>query len=362
MGDSQRFLEITASIQSQGMALSEWADARPEPWATVLRFLPISAAFFLGLFLVLLWKRKTLAVQEAVELEGEPLEPVLQPKSDAEEKLPLVQNELKLSLEKNKRQKERITSAKRALEVKDQELGEKGLELERQDQELAKLRVKILTANEVAVSADEPVQEQPSPPITVEPREDLREFAAASEELAKAAVDFRSNLREGKSGNAVEPERSVDWDELLLFRSSDPSIWNHSVSEGENHSAIVLSEVPDNMAYLRLLRLDTGEGVIMAVQARDLDQDGGDLITGFNGSNEEFYGACHLGIYSEELPQQVEVRFAYGGWGFGHRPDNETTQACAWAGQEINAETVMEITVFPRFPGLTDKDQLIEPS
>ena len=354
MGESQRFLEILASIQSKGMALSEWADAYPEPWATVMRFLPISAAFLLGLCLVLLWSRKKPLVQ-AEELAEEPQASVVQPKSDAEKKLPLVQNELKLTLEKNKRQKERITSAKRALEVKDQELVERADELEKQDKELAKLRLEILAATEA------PALDTSAPPIKVEPREDLQEFAAASEQLAQAAVDFRQNLREEKPAE-VESGTPEDWDEMLLFRANDPSIWNQPVSEGENHTAVPLSLVPANTAYLRLRRLDTGEGLVIAVQPRDLYQDGGDHIIGFNGSNEEFYSACHLGIYSEDLPQQVEVRFAYGGWGFGHHPENESAQACAWAGQKINDDTVMEITVFPRFPGLTDKDQLIEPS
>jgi len=183
------------------------------------------------------------------------------------------------------------------------------------------------------------------------------------EELVQAAPDFHQNERADIPKEITAPKIPFDWDELLLFRSSDPSIWNQSVNEGSQHCAILLSEVPGNIAYLRLRRLDTGEGVVIAIQGSGgLNQDGGDLMVGFNGSNEEFYGARHLGIYSEESPQQVEIRFAYGGWGFGHRLNNETAQACAWAGQEINSDTVIEITVFSRFPGLTDNDQLIEPS
>ncbi len=349
MGASLRFLEITASIQSQGLALSEWADAQPEPWEMVLRFLPISGAFFLGLLLVVFWKRRPFVVV-SVEQEEKVPPPVVPPKSDAEEKLVLVQNELKLTLEKNKRQKERIASAKRALEVK--------------DQEVAKLRLDISSAEEANLTAVavEPESDKAPPSVIMEPREDLQELAAASEELAQVEVDFRKNLKTEKPIAEDKGKAPADWDELLLFRSKDPAIWNQSVNEGENHRAILLSEVPDNMTYLRLRRLDTGEGVVMAVDAAGLKQEGGDLMIGFNGSNEEFYGARHLGIYSEDLPQQVEIRFAYGGWGFGHCPNNETAQACAWAGQEINSETVIEITVYSRFPGLTDNDQLIEPS
>jgi len=361
MGDWQRLLEVTASIQSQGMALSEWADSQPEPWATVLRFLPITGAFILGLLLVLLWKRKSPEIQ-SVEPVEEPHEPAVQVESDAEKKLPLLQSELKITLDKNKRQKERISSAKRALEAKDEELGKKDQELISRNQDLTKLRLELIAATDAAASVEESASEIPSPLIESEPREDLQNFAAASEELAQAATQYREKISSEESFGQAESETPVEWDELLLFRSSDPSIWNGSVSDDDNHCAILLSEIPANVAWLRIRRLDTDEGIIIPVQSREITQDGGDRSFGFNGSNEEFYGARHLGIYGEELPQAVETRFAYGGWGFGHRVNGETAQACAWAGQEIDGDTVMEITVFPRLPELTANDQMIESS
>jgi len=186
----------------------------------------------------------------------------------------------------------------------------------------------------------------------------------------KAAADFRSTLRgeapprdtDSKSPAGIRPGTPSNWEELLVFRSNDPSIWNQSVNKGENHYAVSLKEVPNDATFLRLRRIDTSEGIIIPVQPSHLSQDGGDHSAGFNGSNEEFYGARHLGIYGEDLPQEVETHFAFGGWGFGHRVDGETIQACAWAGQEIDGKTIMEITVFPSLPNLTAKDQLIEPS
>ena len=220
-----------------------------------------------------------------------------------------------------------------------------------------------MSAAKVTDSPDnEPVAEKTLPSVEVEPREDLQEFAAASEKLAQAATKFREKTRSEEVVKQDRPETPIEWDEVLVFRSSDPSIWNVSVNDGEDHCAIPLSEIPDNAAWLRLRRLDTGEGVVISVQTRDLTQDGGDRSSGFNGSNEEFYGARHLGIYGEDLPQEVETRFAYGGWGFGHRVSGETAQACAWAGHEINGGIVMEITVFPRMPEISASDQFIESS
>lgn len=365
MGDLQ-YSELMASIQSQGMALSEWADAQPEPWATVLRFLPICSAFLLGLILVLLWKKKS-ATSPVKEETEEPSQVPCSPESQPDDKLPLLKNELKLTLQKNQRQKVKIESAKRALDVKDQQLEE--------------LKSELAAAKSVEASGDKsPIVEVESAAesgAAIEMREDLQDFALASEQVARAAVDFRNNLRQEASSQSypeshptgVDSKTVVDWDELLLFRSRDPSIWNQNVNETEDHFAASLDEIPDDVAFLRLRRLDSGQGILIPLQQRELKEDGGDRITGFNGSNEEFYGARHLGIYSESLSQEVEIRFALGGWGFGHAADSETdeaaspaskaAQACAWAGQKIDSETVIEITVFPRLPDLANEDQLV---
>jgi len=369
-GLALEFSLLTASIQSQGLALSEWADALPEPWAQVLRWLPISGAFLLGLLVVLLWKRKARVESSTQGGEDKIKLPAAAAQSLAEEKLPLLQNELKVTLEKNQRQKTQIDSAQRALEVKDLQVEE--------------LQSQLSAAQRVEHGEDQAKSDKSLPALasnsTLEPREDLQEFASASAQLAQAAVDFRNNLRAVppiESGDAaliavdpvgMEAETPDDWQELLLFRSCEPSIWNHKVNENENHCAISLDQVPEDVAYLRLRRLDSGQGLVISLQTRDLTQDGGDNIVAFNGSNEEFYGARHLGIYSESLPQEVEIRFALGGWGFGHCADgvdgegSKTAQACAWAGQKINRDTVLEITVYPRLPELSADDQLISMS
>lgn len=319
------------------MALSEWVDSQPEPWAMVLRFLPITGAFFLGLILVLLWKRKALPVSSV----------------DSAEKLSLLQEELRASLGKNNSLKEQISSAGRELELK--------------DQDLEGLRAQVAQTGEVTTATVGKTLPKvvPRGGTGIEPKEELQDFAAASEKLAKAAAQFRQKIR----AEADREEAGTDdkqaaappaWEEFTLFRSNDPSIWNQSVDGGENHQAVSLLQMPGNASFLRLRRVDTGEGIIVPIKVCDLTGEGAGHSGGFNGSKEEFYGARHLGIYQEGLPQEVETRFAFGGWGFGHRVNGETTQAQGWAGKEISSDTVMEITVFPRLPEMLSGDRLLE--
>ncbi len=86
---------------------------------------------------------------------------------------------------------------------------------------------------------------------------------------------------------------------------------------------------------------------------------------GFNGTNELFYGARHLGLFSETCPNEVETRFTYGGWGFGHRaheiaPEVEQLQAAGWEGREIPADTVFEIVIHEELPSLGQRDRILE--
>lgn len=407
-------VELIASISSRGMALSQWVDAQPEPWAGVLRWSPLAAAFLLGMLLVWLWEKKPVKVEsvapreelvELAELEklrGELTSTCLE-KSQTQEKLLLLQKELKAALQENLQQNGQIESVQRVLEVKDQvveDLRVKLASLEAMEPDRAMEAVRAEEALRILEQEErERGAAMDDESAGGEVGEDLQAFAAASEQLARVAVDFRNQTREaldaasepgeGSSSSLVETEENVkaegkdevmeDWQELLLFVSTDPSIWNQEVNDSEHHFAISLNRVPQDVAFLRMRRLDTGEGIVLAVGHQDLASDGGeDKGIAFNGSHEEFYGAYHLGVYSETLPQEVEVRFAFGGWGFGHRAsaicdsfalscdladsvsaDKQTAQACAWAGREIDSSTLIEIVVFPRLPDLAEGDQLL---
>ena len=102
--------------------------------------------------------------------------------------------------------------------------------------------------------------------------------------------------------------------------------------------------------FLRLMRVDTGEAVIVAVEQAGLLQLGDDPEMGWNGACDQFSGGHHLGVYHGNVPQSVEVRFGGGGWGFGHPFGENDRQEFGWAGQPIGVPTVFEIMVMERLP------------
>jgi predicted nucleic acid-binding Zn-ribbon protein len=148
---------------------------------------------------------------------------------------------------------------------------------------------------------------------------------------------------------------------LVLFRANDPTLWRHEVYTGANRRARSLDHLPSGLAYLRLRRIDTGEGIVARVTNAQLLDDGDGLSRGFNGANEFFYGAYHLGVFDESLPQEFETRFTFGGWGFGHTVAGSERQASGWEGLPISPMTVFEIAVFRRMPVLGERDRLLDP-
>jgi hypothetical protein len=94
-----------------------------------------------------------------------------------------------------------------------------------------------------------------------------------------------------------EPRNPNGW--TVLFRSSDPSVWNTDSPDAANF-AIPISRAPKDIRYLRLKRMDTGETQIIAIRHADLAQapkqmpDHQDFV--WNGAADESYGARHLGI------------------------------------------------------------------
>lgn len=147
---------------------------------------------------------------------------------------------------------------------------------------------------------------------------------------------------------------------LVLFRANDPKLWGSETYKGVNCRSRTLDLLPDGLAYLRLRRLDTGDGVVIAINSENLTGDGDGQVRGFNGSNEHFYGAHHLGLFDESLPQDFETRFTFGGWGFGHSISGQDRQSSGWEGRPISTGTVFEIAVFRRMPVLGEHDRLLE--
>ena len=168
-----------------------------------------------------------------------------------------------------------------------------------------------------------------------------------------------------EGGDAVETEDDESDRSLVLFCSNDVELWGKTVYRGARCRARAIAEFPEWAHWVAIRRLDTGERVFAPLRSPSLRSGQSSDPYGFNGSNELFYGARHLGLFSESCPNEVETRFTYGGWGFGHRaheiaPEVEKLQAAGWEGREIPADTVFEIVIHEELPSLGDGDRVID--
>ncbi|MDF1862370.1 MAG: hypothetical protein P1U87_19290 [Verrucomicrobiales bacterium] len=166
----------------------------------------------------------------------------------------------------------------------------------------------------------------------------------------------------------VSPPEAAETGEpkiLVVFRSNDVNLWGQEVYRSANARARDLTELPDWANWISIRRVDTGEAVFAPSTSLSFSNSELEASSGFNASNELFYGARHLGMYAESVPNEVETRFTYGGWGFGHRVSEadagrESLQASGWEGKEIDSETVFEIVLLEVLPELTKQDRLLD--
>ncbi len=152
---------------------------------------------------------------------------------------------------------------------------------------------------------------------------------------------------------------------LVLFCSNNVELWGKNIYRGAHCRARPVNDFPAWAQWISIKRLDTGERVFAPVRTASLFNGQTSDPVGFNGTNELFYGARHLGIFSDKCPNEVETRFTYGGWGFGHRaqvtaPDVEQLQAAGWEGREIPSDTVFEIVIHEELPALGSRDRTLE--
>ncbi len=192
---------------------------------------------------------------------------------------------------------------------------------------------------------------------------------------APSTVPVTSNGSSRKDSSAPqdmppeEPSESNEEKEihapLIVFRSNDPDLWGKDVYRGTNSRACEMRVTPDWANWISISRVDTGEVIFAPTWTVGFSNNDFHSPTGFNASHELFYGARHLGMFSETVPNEVETRFTYGGWGFGHRvsedgDESESAQASGWAGKEISAETVFEIVLHQKLPEGAKADQVLQ--
>ena len=168
--------------------------------------------------------------------------------------------------------------------------------------------------------------------------------------------DHNDRQEWGWAGRVIEPtsfEVSVgcigDTPGTVVFRGSDPSIWNTKTRDGGNRFSDPIDTVKHPVKFVRIMRQATGEAVIVRVDGNHVLDEGFDPRCGWNGSCSEFSGGQHLGVYHCDLVQDFETRFEFGGWGFGHPYNDNDRQAWGWAGRQL-PETVFEISLLEDVP------------
>jgi hypothetical protein len=145
----------------------------------------------------------------------------------------------------------------------------------------------------------------------------------------------------------------------ILFRSDDPAVWGKNAKNRKGEQvAIPLRFAPEDMRYLRLRRMDTGEAQILPLTLEQLENGKpGDKEDAFwwNGSAKFGWGGLHLGIVQSprykwpDLPRakifvMTEGWDGFTGSGFGHKCGVNDSQCYCWRGKEIR-RTVFEIAV-----------------
>lgn len=180
---------------------------------------------------------------------------------------------------------------------------------------------------------------------------------ALKEAMKKGDLDEAKKIDEAKKAaedevGAKDLKGPDGW--TVLFRSSDPALWNTDANKGESSFALPCARAPRSMKWLRLRRMDTKAEVIFAVTKDQLTQRATDGDLAWEGSGQFAQGGRHLGIDKKAWHRTVQdggkIMVTHdrgnGGWGFGHKVHVNDKQYFCWAGDEID-ETVFEIAVKP---------------
>jgi hypothetical protein len=145
------------------------------------------------------------------------------------------------------------------------------------------------------------------------------------------------------------PGTAVSHDWIIIFRSSDPNLWDQRVSAGDD-LAVPVATVPENITYLRIRHQK--EFVIVPMTKARLSWSSTEGRYGWEGANHFTSTAYHLGIVDEKaIPPNkgdvvVSAKGTCRGWGFGHRHMLPDEQGYGWNGAAL-PPTIFEIAVKP---------------
>ena len=83
----------------------------------------------------------------------------------------------------------------------------------------------------------------------------------------------------------------------MIFRSSDPSIWDSDVNRGKDDLSVSLSKVPADTKFLRMKVAGQRTEAIISITRDKLGSRYENGNYGWNGTNSKSWNAYHLGIY-----------------------------------------------------------------
>lgn len=162
--------------------------------------------------------------------------------------------------------------------------------------------------------------------------------------------------KKGDAAKADAKAPATNWS--VLFRSDDPSLWDKNAKNDDGEQvAIPVKYAPDDVHYLRLRRMDTGDYLILPIttymlkNSRPADPE---ADFWWNGSAKDEWKGRHLGIvqgprYKFPAPNGL-IGVMTEGWdlfvgsGFGHKCAANDHQHYCWKGHEI-PKTEFEIAV-----------------
>ncbi len=160
---------------------------------------------------------------------------------------------------------------------------------------------------------------------------DLEGAGAVQREMEKLSINRKTN------------EIGKEW--TVVFSSNNPEKWNKEK---------VKKDAPEDMRYLRIKRIDTGDYVIIPLEKNKLTADLEiNSRYGWYGSGTFICNAYHLGIADLKkgvvrgtmcIDPYASPERDHPGWGFGHKAYINDKQCYAWDGEEIK-KTVFEISV-----------------
>jgi hypothetical protein len=178
------------------------------------------------------------------------------------------------------------------------------------------------------------------------------------------AANKDASLESAADTGGSDPEVRVEGAWTILFRSSDPLLFNTPVLNATSYSVSV-SNAPPATKWLRLKRTDTGDYVIIRMTANGIVSNG-DMSQHFwwRGDKRLNHQACSVGIIDQSVPatgatlQVLEPSGNFAGWGFGEMINGEQ-QEYVWAGVTI-PRTVFEIAVTDQELSPEDQGQVLK--